>query len=175
MSASKQMIIVSLLIFCPMVSSFGQGGFGGLSIRTEKYATSNMLLFGGGGAWVISESFYLGGSGYGNINSIILNDKKLDAFGYGGLMLGYFKDIGAGFRLGSQLNVGSGGFSVEGQSGSFRFVEPNMSAWYSVTDFIHLNLSFNYRFAFTGANSILDERELSIPAIQLNLYVGLFK
>ena len=43
-----------------------QGGFGEFMPHPNFQNNGNLLLIGGGGAWIINSNFYLGGAGYGD-------------------------------------------------------------------------------------------------------------
>lgn len=149
-----------------------QGGFGGVHAASEFTNNGNLLLIGGGGAWVINSNFYLGGAGYGGSNSITTNSGELSSLGYGGLMLGYFNEVQESIRIGGDVLAGSGGYSVNGIDEGFYFLEPNIKAWYSINSTMHLSAGVYYRIAYLNADAVLNEQNLNNFGVKLSLNFG---
>lgn len=149
-----------------------QGGFGGVHANSEFTPNGNLLLIGGGGAWVINSNFYLGGAGYGSANSLATANGDFSSMGYGGLMLGYFTEVRESIRLGGDILTGSGGYSLDELSEGFFFLEPNIKAWYSINHAMHLSAGFYYRIAYLNADSVLNSQALNNFGIKLSLNFG---
>ena len=149
-----------------------QGGFGGVHVGSEFTPNGNLLLIGGGGAWVINSNFYLGGAGYGSANTLGTNSGDLNSMGYGGFMFGYFKEVRESLRIGADVLTGSGGYSVDDQEDEFFFIEPNVKAWYSIKPFMHLSVGAYYRIAYLNSDAILTDGDLSNFGIKLTLNFG---
>lgn len=165
--------LLILLIGTISVKSLqAQGGFGGMHINSEFTPNGNLLLFGGGGAWVINEHFYLGGAGYGSMNSLTTAAGELSGLGYGGMMVGYFTKSKNNLRFGGDMMVGSGGYMIDGLGESFFFLEPNLKVWYSVTPIIHLSAGLYYRTAYLDANASMQANELNHIGVKLTLNFG---
>jgi hypothetical protein len=149
-----------------------QGGFGGVHVGSEFTTNGNMLLVGGGGAWVINSNFYLGGAGYGGSNSLATSSGELSSLGYGGLMFGYFNEVRESIRIGGDILTGSGGYAIDDVEEGFYFLEPNIKAWYSINHTIHLSAGIYYRFAYVDAGAALNEQNLNNFGIKLSLNFG---
>lgn len=150
-----------------------QGGFGGVHVGSEFLNNGNLLLIGGGGAWVLNSNFYLGGAGYGGSNSLSTNAGELNSIGYGGFMFGYFKEVKESIRIGGDVLAGSGGYAIDDVEEEFFFIEPNFKVWYSVNSFMHLSAGVYYRVAYLNANAILNEQDLSNFGVKLSLNFGI--
>ena len=149
-----------------------QGGFGGVHAASEFSNNGNLLLIGGGGAWVINSNFYLGGAGYGGSNSLATNSGELNSIGYGGFMFGYFNEVKESIRIGGDILAGSGGYTIDDVEEEFFFIEPNIKVWYSVNSYMHLSAGVYYRIAYLNANAILNEQDLSNFGIKLSFNFG---
>lgn len=149
-----------------------QGGFGGMHVASEFTPNGNLLWLGGGGAWVINSNIYIGGAGYGGLNTLSINDNTLNSIGYGGLMLGYFTEVRNSIRIGSDLLVGSGGYELDNLEEEFFLLEPNVKCWYSINSYTHGSIGLYYRIAFLNADAALDTKDLSNFGIKLNLNFG---
>lgn len=169
---------LSILIFVITLSVLvtnnanGQGGFGGVHAATEFTVNGNLLLIGGGGAWVINSNFYLGGAGYGGSNSLATNSGELNSIGYGGFMFGYFNEVKESIRIGGDILAGSGGYAIDDVEEEFFFIEPNIKVWYSVNSYMHLSAGVYHRIVYLNANAILNEQDLSNFGIKLSLNFG---
>jgi hypothetical protein len=124
-----------------------QGGFGGVHVGSEFSSNGNLLLIGGGGAWVINSNFYLGGAGYGGSNSLSTNAGELNSIGYGGFMFGYFNELKESIRVGGDVLTGTGGYAIDDSEEKFYFIEPNLKVWYSINSYMHLSAGVYYRIA----------------------------
>ena len=169
-------LVISIFIFSVLAleaeQASAQGGFGGVQVGSEFTSNGNMLLIGGGGAWVINSNFYLGGAGYGGSNSIATSAGELSSLGYGGLMLGYFNEVRESIRVGGDILTGSGGYSIDEIDEDFYFLEPNIKVWYSINDTMHLSAGAYYRLAYLDANAVLNEQNLNNFGIKLSLNFG---
>lgn len=165
--------LISILAISASPNLKAQGGFGGFHVKTEYNSAGNLLFFGGGGAWVINRNFYLGGAGYGALNSINTEAGELSSIGYGGFMLGYFRPLkNPKFRIGTDLLMGSGGYKIEATSEDFFFVEPNLKLWYSINPYIYLNGGIYYRSAFLNADALLNPSDLNNLGFKLTVNFG---
>lgn len=169
-------LLILVFVFALLVlgthNATAQGGFGGVHTVSEFTNYGNLLLIGGGGAWVINSNFYLGGAGYGGLNSLSTNSGELSSLGYGGLMLGYFKEIKESIRIGGDIFTGSGGYSVDNVEDDFFFIEPNLKVWYSINSVMHLSAGVYYRTAYLNADALLNEQDLNNLGIKLSLNFG---
>lgn len=169
---------VLILLFICSVLGLGsntvsaQGGFGGVHASSEFTGNGNLLLIGGGGAWVINSNFYLGGAGYGGSNSLSTVSGELNSLGYGGFMLGYFNEVKESIRIGGDVLAGSGGYSIDDIDEEFFFLEPNIKVWYSINYVMHISAGVYYRIAYLNANAVLNEQDLSNFGIKLSLNFG---
>lgn len=168
---SLVLVIVSLALGAEKVRA--QGGFGGIHVASEFTPNGNLLLMGGGGAWVINSNFYLGGAGYGSVNTLGTNSGDLNSMGYGGFMFGYYKEIQNSFKLGADILTGSGGYSIDNQEDDFFFIEPNLKLWYSVLPYMHISVGAYYRIAYLNADAVLNPNDLSNVGIKLSLNFGI--
>ena len=169
-------LVISVFIFSVLALGAtevdAQGGFGGVHIGSEFTNNGNMLLIGGGGAWVINSNFYLGGAGYGGSNSLATSSGELTSLGYGGLMFGYFNEVRKSVRIGGDILTGSGDYSIDDADEEFYFMEPNIKAWYSINHVLHLSAGVYYRFAYVDADATLNEQNLNNLGIKLSLNFG---
>lgn len=167
-----------ILVFVFAVSALGaqrvsaQGGFGGVHAASEFTGNGNLLMIGGGGAWVINSNFYFGGAGYGGSNSLTTNSGELNSLGYGGLMLGYFNEVKESIRVGGDVLAGSGGYAIDDIEEEFFYIEPNVKVWYSINNIMHLSAGVYYRIAYLNANAVLNEQDLNNFGIKLSLNFG---
>lgn len=165
--------LISILAISASLNLNAQGGFGGFHVNTEYNSAGSLIFFGGGGAWVINQNFYLGGAGYGALNSINTEDGELSSIGYGGFMLGYFRPLkNPKFRIGTDLLIGSGGYKIEETSEDFYFVEPNLKLWYSPSSYIYLGAGVYYRAAFLNADALLNPSNLNNLGFKLTVNFG---
>ncbi len=169
----KLSLTLTLLMAC-VGHAFAQGGFGGVTAKVESISGSSLMTFGGGGAWMPTENFYLGGGGYGSMNTININDRVLESFGYGGLMAGYKLPIIDKLSLSIQGLLGSGGYVWDGQSDRFQLIEPSIHVWLRVNHFMAINIGGQYRWSFMDANSPLSAEDLSAGGVQFSLIFGAF-
>jgi hypothetical protein len=169
-------VVISVFIFS--VWALGaeqlraQGGFGGVHVASEFTNSGNILLIGGGGAWVINSHFYLGGAGYGGSNSLATSSGELSSLGYGGLMFGYFNEVRESIRIGGDILTGSGSYSIDDVDEDFFFLEPNIKLWYSINNTMHISAGVYYRFAYQDAGAVLNEQNLNNFGIKLSLNFG---
>jgi hypothetical protein len=170
----KVLFLTALILFVVIKvdKAKAQGGFGGVHAGSEFTSSGNLLLLGGGGAWVINSSFYLGGAGYGGSNTLATTSGELSSIGYGGLMIGYFKEVKESFRIGGDVLSGSGGYTVDTIDESFFFIEPNLKIWYSINSFLHLSAGVYYRIAYVNADAVLNQQELNNFGVKLSLNFG---
>jgi len=172
----KQLSILLLSVFVLAIATSkvkAQGGFGGFHVSSELTENGNLLMIGGGGAWVIDSNFYLGGAGYGRVNTLTTNSGELSSFGYGGVMIGYFHEIRNSVRLGGDLLSGSGGYTIDQlEEDSFFFLEPNIKIWYSINRSMHFSAGVYYRIAYLNADAVLTEQDLSNFGIKLSVNFG---
>lgn len=166
------LVVVFTLSVLGASNSNAQGGFGGVHAASEFTKYGNLLLIGGGGAWVINSNFYLGGAGYGGSNSLSTNYGELSSIGYGGLMVGYFNEIKESIRIGGDVFAGSGGYTVDNIDDDFFFIEPNLKIWYSINSVMHLSAGVYYRTAYLNADAILNGQDLDNFGIKLSLNFG---
>jgi hypothetical protein len=171
----RKLLFISILIcFSVMMAekAKAQGGFGGVHANSEFTSHGNLLMIGGGGAWVINPNFYLGGAGYGSANTLATPNGAFNSLGYGGLMVGYFSEVKESIKLGGDVLVGSGGYSIDEVSEGFYFLEPNIKVWYSINHTIHLSAGIYYRIAYLNADATLNHQDLSNFGIKLSLNFG---
>lgn len=171
---NRQYLIAVLICFSVMITENvkAQGGFGGVHAGSEFTNSGNLLLIGGGGAWVINSNFYLGGAGYGGSNTLATSNGELSSIGYGGMMFGYFNEVRESVRIGGDVLAGSGGYSIDDLEEGFFFIEPNLKFWYSVNSYMHISAGMYYRMAYFDADAILNPRELNNFGIKLSLNFG---
>lgn len=145
----RQYLFAVLICFSVMISESAkaQGGFGGVHAGSEFTNSGNLLLIGGGGAWVINSNFYLGGAGYGGSNTLATSNGELSSIGYGG-------------------------YSIDDLEEGFFFIEPNLKFWYSVNSYLHLSAGVYYRLAYLNADAVLNQQELNNFGIKLSLNFG---
>ena len=167
------------LLFTFLIMFFGcsvsaQGGFGGLTYKLESVASDGLMSIGGGGAWLITDNFYLGGAGFGSINSITIRSNTLSSLGYGGPMIGYKRSISPVFSLGGQVMLGSGGYTYGELEEDFGFVEPALQGWVRINHYMKLNIGIQYRLPFMDAENSLRPNDLDALGMQISLYFGGF-
>ncbi|WP_375578982.1 hypothetical protein ABWH96_18495 [Marivirga tractuosa] len=169
-------LFILVLVFA--VSALGaervsaQGGFGGVHAASEFTSNGNLLMIGGGGAWVINSNFYIGGAGYGSANSVYSVSGELNSLGYGGFMFGYFNEVKESIRVGGDVLTGSGGYAMDDVEEDFFFIEPNVKVWYSINKIMHLSAGLYYRIAYLNADAVLNEQDLNNFGIKLSLNFG---
>lgn len=171
----KRLLTLTVLICFSVViaeKAKAQGGFGGVHANSEFTSHGNLLMIGGGGAWVINPNFYLGGAGYGSANSVAAPSGEFNSLGYGGLMLGYFSELKESVRFGGDVLAGSGGYSLDDISESFYFLEPNIKVWYSINHTMHLSAGVYYRIAYLNADANLNQQDLNNFGIKLSVNFG---
>jgi len=171
----KRIFLFTVLIcFSVMISenAKAQGGFGVVHAGSEFTDSGNLLVIGGGGAWVINSNFYLGGAGYGGSNTLATNTGELNSIGYGGMMFGYFNEVRESVRIGGDILAGSGGYAIDDLDESFFFIEPNLKLWYSLNTYMHISAGVYYRIAYVDADAVLNQQELNNFGIKLSLNFG---
>lgn len=169
-------LIISVLIFhCVSINNaIAQGGFGGITYKAELGHAGNMMLVGGEGAWVINNRFYLGGGGYGNVNTINIEGDRLESFGYGGVKFGYIHSISNRFRLGIELFNASGSYTYGNSSHSLFLMEPQLRAWFPVNHYMQFTAGIYHRFTFQDESSPLNSGSLDNVGITISLLFGKF-
>jgi len=165
-------VTFSLLVFSSI--AFAQGGFGGFTYKIESIGSSSMMSVGGGGAWLVTPNFYLGGAGAGSMNSIHIRSNTLSSMGYGGLMMGYKTHLISSFGIGGQVMLGSGSYTYRGTDEGFRFVEPALQGWLRINSFMQLNVGIQYRLPFMNAENLLKSNDLEAMGMQISLFFGSF-
>lgn len=171
----KKTTAFTLILLLFGTASYAQGGFGGLRYKADISPFGGMMMIGGGGAWVINESFYLGGAGFGSVNSLLVEDATLSSFGYGGLNLGYFQQIkDSPVRIGADILLGSGGYTYDNNAYSLFLMEPSVNFWYRINSFMQFSAGIYYRIGFFDADSLLDPSALNNPGVSVSLYFGTF-
>lgn len=131
------------------------GGFGGVGAKVTQINNRTALLFGGGGAWVIERSFFVGGSGYSLLTEATGEEMTNGALnmGYGGVVVGYqfLPDELVHFNL--QTLVGGGGVSYQNSVGGFSrenddgffIVEPSAEVEVNMTRHIKMGVQGSWR------------------------------
>lgn len=146
------------------------GGFGGPQVMYTTFNGEEGMLVGGQGAWVINETFYLGGGGFGLTTH---HDGMRDAnyqqtpqllMGYGGPMVGIILrnddliHLTADVMLGGgavtntvELRPGDPGFELDDdgyktlRTAGFWHVQPMAHLELNVTDWMRVAVSGGYR------------------------------
>jgi hypothetical protein len=165
------------------------GGFGGLELRLTQLNDQTGLLVGGGGAWVVNNSFYLGGAGYGLVNDVntlgLGPDTTRIDFGYGGGLVGYMFASDNLVHVGVQTLVGAGGvgyrmhgdresFSSVNDGDGFFVLEPGVVGELNIAKNIRLDLSAGYRFINGIETPGMSDRKLSGPSASMMIKFGSF-
>jgi len=166
-----------LIAFALLLSSgftYAQGGFGGLTYKMESVASGGMMSVGGGGAWLVTRNFYLGGAGAGSMNSISIRSNTLSSMGYGGLKMGYKTYLTSYFGLGGQVMLGSGSYTYGEIDEKFGFVEPALQGWFRINNYMRLNVGVQYRLPFMDAENLLRSNDLEAMGMQISLFFGSF-
>lgn len=171
----RKFTVLMIMLMLSSASIYAQGGFGGVRYKADITPYGGMMLIGGGGAWVINENFYLGGAGYGSVNSLNVEGATLSSFGYGGLNLGFYQQIKESpARIGADMLFGSGGYTYDQQAYSLFLMEPSVNFWYRINHFMQFSAGIYYRITFLDADSIINPNALNNPGISLSLYFGAF-
>lgn len=163
-----------------MGSNVKVSGFGGPLMTFGTVANEFMLCTGGGGGVLLNRSLFLGGFGFGSVNDIRINHTstldRIEAFGYGGLWLGYnfLADRAIHFGIDTKFGWGSVIYNFEDSSDGVYVVQPGLFAEANITEWFKVNAGLNYR-AVAGTNDpYLGNNQLSSPNISLGVLFGWF-
>lgn len=152
------------------VSEIKSGGFGGPQIMYTTFNGEDGLLLGGQGAWVLNESVYLGGGGYGltthhdGVRNVNYSQTPQLVMGYGGVLFGVILQNDELLHLTADVMIGGGAVSnvVELRAGDpgfeldddgykrlrtsgFWHVQPMAHLELNLTDWMRVAVSGGYR------------------------------
>lgn len=164
------------------------GGFGGVSLKATRVNDQLGVFVGGGGAWVINHSFYLGGAGYGLVSDHASQDLGLDTtgigMGYGGLVIGAMIAPDELLHFGAQTLVGGGGIYRQHDRRTFDFgfnnpdaifvVEPSVIAELNFMTKVRIAFEGSYRFVSGVQVQGLTNKAMSGPAVGMMVKIGSF-
>ena len=121
-------IVLILLLSAPLIAFAQQqtlikgrlthGGFAGPVLKYSQMLDQDALLVGVRGGWIIGNSLYIGGAGYGLVNRVESFSQyagtdsatvRFLGLGYGGLELGFIFASDRVVHVASQVLFGAGG------------------------------------------------------------------
>lgn len=152
------------------------GGFGGPEMRISELDGESNALMGGKGAWLINHEYYLGGAGFGSINT--LGTENYD-FGYGGIMLGYIMKPQNIINFSAEIIAGAGGLSKRTDIGDddadvLWVIEPAIYAGLNLTDFAKVTVGLSYRSVHGSGTVGISNSDLSGISANIALMFGKF-
>ena len=169
----KRLIIASALALALPSLCAGQtlldegvesGGYGGPGLRLTSVNGEFGAMFGGQGAWVVGGTFGIGGAGFGltTEHEVEVGGEEYElSFGYGGVMLEYFKNVDRLTHLHASIIIGAGGVtlsqqgSVSDDSDTVLVVEPAVHIGLRVTRQFRVSAMAGYRMV-TGLNELFE-------------------
>jgi hypothetical protein len=188
-------LIVGILILLPwhavaqqpktlMDANIEHGGFGGPMFGITALADEAALLVGGGGAWLIDRTFFIGGAGLGLTTNVPEPRPMMDVaarelnFGYGGLLLGYVhaSDHLIHWKVQSLLGAGGVGFRDLGVTDPepFFVVEPAAFAEVNATYFFRVAAGLSYRYIVGVDMPGITADDLTGPSLMVLFKFGSF-
>jgi hypothetical protein len=126
---------------------------GGPAFKAVATSAGNVgFMFGGQGASYLTESFYLGGAGYGG--TFASGGTVSGGVGYGGMLVGSEQKLGGSTVLDLSLLVGGGGgAATQGAGGGSFALEPGVSVSRLFGNGVRGGISLGYLYMPT-ANSL---------------------
>ncbi len=165
----------AVLLLLIVGSEIKAQGFGGVYLANELVSNAPQLLLGGGGAWLVNEKIYLGGAGYGSLNTVALQGIDNYRIGYGGFMAGYIHPSNKKTTFAAELLIGSGGYDWETTDYSFFLLQPEVKLWHNFNPYVFGSIGLYYRIAYTNTNEPLNSNDLSRIGLKLAINFGSLK
>jgi hypothetical protein len=176
-------------------------GFGGFFTKFSAVEGAFAVFNGGGGAVLLNQTFFIGGSGSGLSSKISRNDHPFDSemylgLGYGGLWLGYIHDSHKLLHWGFSTKVCGGAAYLEddfhvGENATGEDIifvlEPQLEVELNVVKWFKINTGLGYRLVAgvddktytseaTGKErQYYTSQDLSAPEFSISLLFGGFK
>jgi hypothetical protein len=175
------------------------GGFGGPVVKFTRVKGEFGVLVGGRGGWIINHTLSIGGGGYGLVNPISTDPKKIPvllpftepmlSMGYGGFELEYVNHSGKVAHSTLTLLVGAGGVGYQERNNtdwdwdddhrhpawdSFFIAEPGLNVELNMTRFFRIDAGASYRFVSGVEKYGLVTSDVAGPSINLTFKFGKF-
>lgn len=196
---NKKLLVVTLLLLSSLTlfaqeetlieGKISNGGFGGPVVKFTSINNHFGVLVGGQGGWIINHAFVIGGGGYGLANNIktdkiIIGERQLLNFGYGGLELHYINNSDNLIHFTISVLIGAGGIgyrrpynwdnSWDTNTQSFFALEPTFRVMLNVTSFFRVGIGGGYRLISGADMDNLKDSEISGPSAEIIFKFGKF-
>ncbi len=181
--------LLGLAIACPAAAveretllpeNVVHGFFGGPEARISAINGGANLLLGAKGAWLIDHTYYVGGAGFHTVRDIKDTDLRL---GYGGLVLGVFREPSKQIHSYIELLVGAGALgepdnphhsgAVHKRDSVF-VVEPAVGVTVNLGQFVTLNSGLSYRMIEGSDIAEVSDSGFSGLSLHVNAMFGRF-
>jgi hypothetical protein len=180
---SKNLIIAVIILFSTSAFAkenetlFGSGeithsGYGAVELKLTNFGDEFAAYTGGKGAWVINNTFLLGGGGYGLVTEhltdyntgINMPDEAQIFDGYGGIVLGYINNQSKLIHFSTEVLIGAGNIQYRYpndfwnnhdwddrrynslENSNYFVIEPSLYVEMNVTDFMVVGIGGSYKF-----------------------------